>query len=138
MTIKDIMTENPACVEVSAPITEVLETLHDLDIRHLPVVNNGELVGLVSDRDLRSFSLPEMVRFNNPEKANARLNADIGSLMSGDVHSVGPEDEIVEVVRMMIDHKHGAVPVVDPIDGRLVGIVSYIDVLRAAEELFEV
>lgn len=138
MTIKEIMTENPVSVDVTAPISEVLETLHDLDIRHLPVTDNGELVGLVSDRDLRTFSLPEMVRFSNPEKANERLSVEVGTVMAGDVISVGSEDDVLDVVRLIIDHKFGAVPVVDELDGRLVGIVSYIDLLSAAEEFFAI
>jgi acetoin utilization protein AcuB len=56
--------------------------------------------------------------------------------MTTDVISVNPETELEEVVDLMIEHKIGAVPVVEADSSKLVGIVSYIDALRAARDLF--
>ena len=134
MIISEIMTANPATVEVGATIADALDVLTELNVRHVPVVDNGRLVGLLSDRDLRTYALPARIEFNNPEIAAKRLQHDVSELMSGDVMSVGPEDSVNELVRMMIDYKFGAVPVVD-FEGHLVGIVSYLDVLRAVEDL---
>lgn len=135
MIVSEIMTENPATVTVSDTIGGALDILNELDIRHLPVVEGDRLVGLLSDRDLRTYALPARVEFNNPQKAAARLEHSVSELMTGDVVAVSPEDDVVDLVRLMIDHKFGAVPVVDPVDGALVGIVSYLDVLRAVEDL---
>ena len=135
MIVRDIMTENPVTADVSDTIGDALDTLTELDVRHLPVVEGDRLVGLLSDRDLRTYALPARVEFNNPQKAAARLEHAVSELMSGDVIAVSPEDDVIELVRLMIDHKFGAVPVVDPINGNLVGIVSYLDVLRAVEDL---
>lgn len=135
MIVSDVMTPNPATVEVHRTIADALDILTELDVRHLPVVEGDRLVGLLSDRDLRTYALPARVEFNNPQKAAARFEHAVSELMTGDVMSVGPEDELTVLVRMMIDHKFGAVPVVDPVEGTLVGIVSYLDVLRAVEEL---
>ncbi len=136
MVVKEIMTESPASVDAASPISEVLDTINELEIRHVPVVDNGVLVGLVSDRDLRSFNLPAMVEFNNPEAASKRLEAPVSSIMRADVETVGVETEIADVIQLMVENKFGAIPVCDQIEGKLVGIVSYIDVLRAAEDLF--
>lgn len=135
MIVGDIMTPDPTTVSTTDSIGDALDTLVELDIRHLPVVDGGRLVGLLSDRDLRTYALPARIEFNNPEKAAARLNHGVSELMSGDVVSVSQEDEVIDLVRLMIDHKFGAVPVVDPVEGTLVGIVSYLDVLRAVEDL---
>lgn len=135
MIVRDIMTENPRTVEVTDNINQALDVLHDLDVRHVPVVENGVLVGLLSDRDLRSYSLPAIVELRNPDKAAARLEHAVSEIMHGDVISIGAEDDVIDLVRLMVDHKYGAVPVVDAVEGTLVGIVSYLDVLSAIEDL---
>jgi CBS domain-containing protein len=72
---------------------------------------------MLSDRDLRSARASD-------------LDALVTELMSADVVSVGPESDALEVIDLMIDTKVGAVPVVDDEDGSLLGIISYVDVLR--------
>lgn len=135
MLVQEIMTPNPVTVEVTDTVQDVIDVLNDLDIRHVPVVDNGVLVGMVSDRDLRDFSLPMMAQFNNPEKVALRCQTGIGKVMYSDVVTVGSEAEVSEVAEIMIDHKIGAIPVCDQVEGRLIGIVSYVDVLRAAADL---
>ncbi len=135
MLVREVMTRNPVTVNVDATIAEALDLLHEMNIRHLPIIEDDRLVGLVSDRDLRTYALPGRVEIYNPRKAAARLEHPVTELMTGNVMSVGPEDEVRDAVRLMIDHKFGAIPVVDAIDDTLVGIVSYLDVLRAVEDL---
>lgn len=134
MIVSEIMTSSPATVEVGATIADALDLLAEFNVRHVPVVQGSRLVGLLSDRDLRTYALPARIEYSNPEKAAQRLQHGVSELMSGDVVSVGPEDPVSDLVRLMIDHKFGAVPVVDSEDN-LVGIVSYLDILRAVEDL---
>ena len=136
MTVQEIMTPNPVTVDVTDTVQDVIDVLNDMDIRHVPVIDNGILAGMISDRDLRDFTLPMMVSFNNPEQAAERCKTPIAQVMHSDVITVGSESEISEVAEIMIDHKIGAVPVCDQIEGELIGIVSYVDVLRAATDLF--
>ena len=56
MLVKDIMTENPATATELMSVADALGLLYELDVRHLPVVRGRELVGIISDRDLRAFS----------------------------------------------------------------------------------
>ena len=135
MIVSEIMTENPATVQASATIAEALELLAELDVRHLPVTEADRLVGFLSDRDLRSYAMPARVQFANPGRAAERLEHGVSELMSGAVVSVGPEDEVGDLVALMLDHRLSAVPVVDPAEDLLVGIVSYVDVLRAVQDL---
>jgi acetoin utilization protein AcuB len=128
MQVADIMTRNPITGRADHTVGEVLEVMLDKDIRHLPIVAGQELIGMVSDRDLRVFSRDAM---SDAAGARARLMTPVGKVMSGDVVTVETEDDIDEVIELMVESKIGAVPVVDP-DGALVGIVSTIDVLRAA------
>lgn len=135
MIVRDIMTANPRCVEVTDEIDAAIEVLYELDVRHVPVVDGGVLVGMLSDRDLRTYRLPTRIEMSNPNKAEQRRQEPVSDIMHADVQTVGAEDSVSEIIRLMIDHKFGAVPVVDELDGRLVGIVSYLDVLTAVEDL---
>jgi len=102
----------------------------EADVRHLPVVENGVLCGIVSDRDLRR-SLDVIPGPGRGGRQNA-LERPISELMSSDVISVSQETELVEVIDLMLDHKIGAIPVVEYASLKVIGIISYIDVLRAA------
>lgn len=135
MNIEEIMTPNPESVLVMDSIANAINKLFELDVRHLPVVDeNDELVGMLSDRDLRSYSLPYAMEYTGPDEADERSAAPVSEVMQGDVIAVGTDADISEVVSLMIDHKVGAIPVIDSLEGGLVGIVSYIDVLRLTEE----
>ena len=125
MVVSEIMTSNPETADVRQSIRSVIRKLLTLDVRHLPVMEDGELVGIVSDRDLRDVTARLI------DEAGAALDRPIGETMSTDVISVDPETEVDDVIDLLIEHRVGAVPVVSPGTRSLVGIVSYADVLRA-------
>lgn len=137
MVVEDVMTEDPITVQSSTSIRKVIATLFESDVRHLPIVDGDQLVGIVSDRDLRAFLAPSMLELEKPDEVQRRLGQAVSSVMNADVVSVTPQTDLSEVIDMMIDQRVGAVPVVRPGTQELVGIVSYIDVLRAAADLFE-
>jgi CBS domain-containing protein len=126
---RELMTKDPISVSPSATVQDVMDLMMDKDIRHVPIVENGELIGMISDRDLRQISWTAVV-----EGGPARLTVPVSSLMSGDPISVDQEADATEVIDIMIDQKIGAVPVVDETENRLVGIVSYMDVLKHARD----
>lgn len=136
MLVEELMTANPERAEVSDSIRDVLFRLIEQDVRHLPIVDDGELIGMISDRDLRGFTMPLANEFDPINTTDRRFEAAISTLMQGDVISVNPETEIDEVIDIMLDQKIGAVPVTDAVTGVLVGIISYIDIIRAARDLF--
>src|SRR6185503_13435412 len=126
-TAGNLMTRNPASLPASATIADALSTLIELDVRHLPVVNaEREVVGMVSDRDLRGEPAGTWA---SPRR---QLDLHLSEIMSSDVLSVGIDTPLDEIVALMLEYKIGAVPVTDA-EGALVGIVSYIDVLRSLQ-----
>jgi len=133
MLVSEVMTKEPFSAGSGTSIHEVLERMIDRDIRHMPIVDRGELVGVVSDRDLKSYSFEAIL--DDPNAARARLKKPVSTVMTGEPLQVAPEDELSEVVDILLENKIGAVPVVDPVEGNLVGIVSYVDVLRAVREV---
>jgi len=129
-TAGDLMTSNPVAIGSHTRVDRALELLQTLDIRHLPVVNDDrELIGMLSDRDLRALSIPYFVGPEHVGSMRTALDATVASLMNSDVLSVEADADATEVVDLMLEYKIGAVPVTDA-DGTLVGIVSYMDVLR--------
>lgn len=125
------MTPNPATAEAATSVRAVMRRLIDLDVRHIPIVDDGALVGIVSDRDLREVT--SRLVAEGETRLDRVLDRPVADIMSADVVSVNPETDLEEVVDLMIEHKVGALPVVSPGD-ELVGIVSYVDVLRAARD----
>jgi CBS domain-containing protein len=130
------MTPNPVTVTSTATLAEVAEILRDMDIRHLPVVRNGALVGIVSDRDLKGVDMPELFE-GGVVSFKARLAEPVDRVMNPDVIFVDQETDLSEVVSLMIETKVGAVPVIDAATREVIGIVSYIDVLRAVQDILE-
>ncbi len=137
MEVSEVMTPNPERAEVTETVRDGLHKLVELDVRHLPIVDQTELVGMISDRDLREYVVPMASDLEMVNSSDARFERPLSDLMRGDVISVHPETDVSEVIELMIDHKIGAVPVVQPATGTLVGIVSYIDVIREAQDFFE-
>jgi acetoin utilization protein AcuB len=119
------MTENPHTLPVTGTVREASDLLAELDVRHLPIMEGSSLVGILSDRDLR-----ETLGIDDPDERQSRLDQQVTTVMSADVISVDPEAELSEVIDLMIEQKLGAIPVVD--EGTVVGVVSYIDILREA------
>jgi acetoin utilization protein AcuB len=132
MLVREVMTREPYVASIRDSIRTVVTKLAEADIRHLPVVEGDELVGIVSDRDLREVVPSALAASERPHESARILARPISEIMSSDVVSVGPEDNIVEAIDLMIEHRIGAVPVVDELSAALVGIVSYVDALRAA------
>lgn len=128
MEVSELMTSAPIAVGSDTTIAAALELMFENDIRHLPVIDDDELVGMLSDRDLRDFLQSE----DGPRRAHGVL---VSELMSADALSVEPESDVSEAIDLMLDNKIGAVPVVDGRTEKVVGIVSYVDVLAAARDV---
>lgn len=128
------MTEDVTTIEEGASAGAALEIMEERGIRHLPVVRGRQVVGMLSDRDLRGVGLSMVHDIESLDRLQARLRRTVTELMSADVLTVGPQTEVGELVDLLIEEKVSAVPVVDADGNNLVGIVSYIDVLRALRD----
>lgn len=130
MRIQDVMTEDPIWVDVEATTGEAITRMFDSGVHHLPVLERDVVVGIVSERDLRAI-VPLLPPLGEDAEAWARrLDEPITSAMSRHVFGVTPDSDLVEAVDLMVKHHVGAIPVLDPGSDKLVGIVSYVDVLR--------
>jgi acetoin utilization protein AcuB len=127
MKVADVMTRDPLTVSPAETIGQAEEIMTDNRFRQLPVVQDGELVGIVTDRDVRSFLSGSLL--TNPEAREKALNTKVREIMTTEPLTLSPEDDLQEAVELFIEEKIGGMPVVDETEG-LVGIVTYVDLLR--------
>ncbi len=135
MLAKDIMTENPVTSTELMSVAEALGLLYELDVRHLPVVRGRELVGIISDRDFNEFT--GAAEDDVIDAVESARSATVGNFMNTSPVKVDPETNVRDVVELMLLHRVGAVPVADLDTGDLLGIVSYVDLLRVLQETLE-
>jgi CBS-domain-containing membrane protein len=135
MNAEEIMTREVSTVSESATIGEALQILSSLEVRHLPVTRDGELIGMISDRDMRDAGLTTMADIADIDRIRALRGQPVSEIMRGDVITVDPATPVPDIANLLVEEKIGAVPVVDEHDNTLVGLVSYVDILRAAAEV---
>ena len=134
MIVQEIMSPAPWSTSVTSSVRHVLTLLAEADIRHLPILENGSVVGIISDRDLRPVTALADAN-KDPEALRQAMEQPASSVMSSGVVTANPETDVADVIDLMIEHRIGAVPVVESDSAKLVGIVSYVDALRAARDL---
>ncbi len=129
LRVRDAMTREVVTLGPEASATEAWGVCQELGIRHLPIVEGGRLVGLVSDRDLRDVSPPRGSGGERETLGWVRLR----DIMSTDLVTIHPLDTIEHAAREIYDRKIGCLPVVA--EGELVGIITSQDLMRTLIEL---
>lgn len=134
--VRKLMTEDPIVVEADVDVERVLAIMRQADIRHVPVVDDSGLMGMVSDRDLAFIhGLPGVVDKLEDEDIEAVMEAPISLVLKSrflverDVVSIDADESLEVAVDIFVADKLGALPVVDE-EGGVVGILSSVDVLR--------
>jgi CBS domain-containing protein len=125
--VVDVMTKDPLTVTPNETIGQADELMYTNNIRQLPVAQGEELLGIVTDRDIRSFLSGSLLE--SPEIREKSFNAKVSEIMTTEPITLSPDDDLQEAVNLMINEKIGGIPVVDEAEG-LVGIVTYVDALR--------
>lgn len=134
--VRDLMTIDPILVGPEVTLRRVRALMNEASIRHLPVVDERGIIGLVSDRDLTFLhAVPGVIKEIDNARIEEILDAPVGVVMKSrflverDVVSVGPDDDLSRAVNLLIAAGVGALPVLDD-QGQVVGILSTIDILR--------
>jgi CBS domain-containing protein len=147
-TVRDIMDSSPATVQTDTPVEQVVAVLREHELPGVPVVDaDGRCVGLVSEADLvlpddqGDLHIPHYINlfggtvFLEPlGRYEKRLRKAFAStaedMMTADPDTVTPDTDVKEAARLIHESGHNRLPVVDE-DGRLVGVVTRLDVLGA-------
>ncbi|MDQ5829762.1 MAG: CBS and ACT domain-containing protein [Actinomycetota bacterium] len=125
LLVRDSMTREVVTISPQTTAAEALALCREKGIRHLPVMEEGGLVGLVSDRDLRSAT-PTL---GDPARAEALQKIRVWGVMLRDVLTAHPEDPIEQAANTMREKKIGCLPVLEA--GELAGILTSSDVMEA-------
>lgn len=126
MLVARRMTRDPISISPEASIQEAIELMKTHSIRHLPVVDGqGRLVGWVSDTELRGVFIASMIE-----------ELTVGDVMIADPITVSSSDVLEQAALLISKHKIGGMPVLE--DGKLVGIITVVDILEAFVDIMGV
>ena len=127
--VRDLMTISCVTAPPTMPVLEARQLMLEKHIRHLLVTDGPKLVGIVTDRDIR-LNLPSPATGLSVWEINYLLaRMTVAAVMSKSVVTLESGRDATEAAQLLLDHKIGALPVVD--GGDLVGIITETDLLRA-------
>ena len=121
--VRDVMTGNPTTCEPSATLVDAAKVMAREDIGPVPIVENGRLVGIVTDRDIIVRAVAE---------GRDVTSTTVKDVASKDLVTVTPDEDLDQALKLMGQRQVRRIPVVE--GDQVVGIVSQADVARAADE----
>jgi acetoin utilization protein AcuB len=124
--IRKYMTSNPVTIGQEQTLEIAHRVMREHRVRHLPVLQGGKLVGVLSQRDLH---LIETLKDVDPATTT------VEDAMTMDVYVTAPSTPLAEVVGVMAEHKYGSAVVVDR--GKIVGMFTTVDALEALSQLLD-
>ncbi|NIO67752.1 MAG: CBS domain-containing protein [Anaerolineae bacterium] len=134
MLVHERMSKHPITITEDTPINQALKFMRDEKVRRLPVLNKkGELVGIVSERDLLYASPSPATSLSIHELHYLVSKITVSEVMTRDVITVSEYTPLEEAARIMSDNKIGSLPVMR--DGKLVGIITESDLFRIFIEI---
>jgi acetoin utilization protein AcuB len=133
MFIKLWMHQDVTTIDTETPIGQAMEIIQQSNFRHLPVMKEGKLVGIITQTDIMK-ALPSAVDSSlTPENRIIADQAKVSSFMASNPVTAHPMDPLEDVALLMRKFKIGAVPVVE--DEELVGIITETDIFQAFIEI---
>ena len=122
-SVRDAMTEDPRSIGKSVSVVEAARLMREEHIGSLPITDDEQLVGMITDRDITTRVVAEA--------ADPQTTA-VGEVYSQDLISVEPDNDLAEALQLMARHQVRRLPVVE--NGRLVGIVAQADIALGENE----
>lgn len=123
-TIRDVMTKTPHSIGQEQTLAKAAALMREFGVRHLPVLHGGELVGMVTERD---------VRFAEDLKGPTHGELKVEDVMAVEVYAVTGTATLAEVARHMAEHRMGSTVVMD--GSKIAGIFTAVDACRLLAEL---
>jgi CBS domain-containing protein len=121
--IHEVMTPAPETIQADRPASEAAKKMKEADAGMIPVMEDGNLLGTVTDRDI---ALRVVAEDRDPQSTT------VGEIASRDIVTVQPDEDLDDALQKMAKHQVRRLPVVE--DGRLVGVVAQADVAREGNE----
>lgn len=134
MFVRNYMTKSPITIKKKTPVYEALEIMHKYNIRHLPVVSEGKLAGVVTEKMLLTVSPSPATSLSIYELNYLLAKMTVADAMVNKTLTVTPDTTIEEAALLMRENKIGSVPVVE--NENLVGIITVVDIFDALVKFF--
>lgn len=128
MRIRDVMTKNPITIDSDTLVLDAQRIMKENNIRRLPIVDKGKLVGIVTKHDLLEASPSPATSLSIHELNYLLSKMKVKEIMTKNPITIGPDTPFEEALRIGQEKKIGAFPVVE--DGKLVGIATESDIVR--------
>ena len=134
MLVRDVMTRNLITVDPETSFTDALKIMRENRIRRLPVLEDGKLVGIVTEKDILYASPSKATTLDVWELHYLLNKLKIREIMTRDVVTIQEDTPVEEAAKIMADNKIGALPVVK--GNELVGIITETDIFKVFLEMF--
>ena len=130
MPVKDWMSKDLVTIDADTSIMKASKVMKQNNIQHLPVMSQGRLAGIVSDRDLKEATPSKATTLDIHEMYHLLDTITVKSLMPKKIFTITPGETVEKAAAVMLKHHISALPVVDP-EGTLAGIITKGDIFRA-------
>jgi CBS domain-containing protein len=128
MRVRELMTTDVATIGRNDTLAAAGELMRTRRFRHLPVVEENRVVGMLSERDLFRAALSTALNFGQKAQQEFLKTILVKEVMTDEVVTIGPEAEVKEAARLLLERRIGSLPVLE--GGSMVGIVSETDLLK--------
>jgi acetoin utilization protein AcuB len=127
MIVKEVMSKNPVTIGPATKLRVLNELMKANDVRHVPVVKNGQLIGIVTEKDIRYAMIPEKIPGKKVPQGWNLDHLKVQDIMTDNTITIAQEAQVEEAARIIYGLKIHALPVMK--NDKLVGIISVMDIL---------
>ena len=127
MIVKEVMSKNPVTIGPATKLRVLNELMKANDVRHVPVVKNGKMIGIVTEKDIRYAMIPEKIPGKKVPQGWNLDHLKVQDIMTDNTITIAQEAQVEEAARIIYGLKIHALPVMK--NDKLVGIISVMDIL---------
>lgn len=132
--VRDVMTQPAVTVEPATLLLDAALTMRASALRHLPVTEQGRLVGLITDRDVQRCAPSRLIPISEEDYNAVFADTNVSRVMTREPRTVAPDTPLLAAIELMQESRYGCLPVVDDND-QLVGILTRGDLVDAFQRL---
>ena len=134
MLVKGWMTSDVMTIDEDTSMMKASQIMKENNVRRLPVMHKGKLVGMVTDRDIKEASPSKATTLDVHELYYLLSELKVKDIMSKNIITIGPEDTVEKAAVIMLEHRISGLPVVND-KGKLVGIITQGDIFKVLVSL---
>ena len=134
MLVKGWMTSDVMTIDEDTSMMKASEIMKENNIRRLPVMHKGKLVGIVTDRDIKEASPSKATTLDVHELYYLLSELKVKDIMSTNVFTIGPEETVEKAAVKMLEHRISGLPVVND-KGKVVGVITQWDIFKVLVSL---